>query len=89
MVTYKILPHEYTDIVSHDCPLRNINLYMYMETWAKGMINLDTLQIWDTAGQERFRSITRAYYRDAQGKLVALDIATNIRYNDLLFCVLI
>ena len=25
------------------------------------------LQIWDTAGQERFRSITRAYYRDAQG----------------------
>lgn len=24
-------------------------------------------QIWDTAGQERFRSITRAYYRDAQG----------------------
>ena len=27
------------------------------------------LQIWDTAGQERFRSITRAYYRDANGRL--------------------
>ncbi|KAM7334557.1 hypothetical protein ACRRTK_007877 [Alexandromys fortis] len=26
------------------------------------------LQIWDTAGQERFRSVTHAYYRDAQGK---------------------
>lgn len=26
-------------------------------------------QIWDTAGQERFRSITRAYYRDANGRL--------------------
>ena len=25
-------------------------------------------QIWDTAGQERFRSITRAYYRDAEGR---------------------
>ena len=25
-------------------------------------------QIWDTAGQERFRSITRAYYRDADGE---------------------
>ena len=25
------------------------------------------VQIWDTAGQERFRSITHAYYRDAQG----------------------
>ncbi|XP_058232495.1 ras-related protein Rab-37-like isoform X3 [Hemibagrus wyckioides] len=24
------------------------------------------LQIWDTAGQERFRSVTHAYYRDAQ-----------------------
>src|ERR1043166_825429 len=23
------------------------------------------IQIWDTAGQERFRSITRAYYKDA------------------------
>ncbi|MEQ2304613.1 hypothetical protein AMECASPLE_029003 [Ameca splendens] len=23
------------------------------------------LQIWDTAGQERFRSVTHAYYRDA------------------------
>lgn len=26
-------------------------------------------QIWDTAGQERFRSVTHAYYRDAQGNL--------------------
>jgi len=26
------------------------------------------MQIWDTAGQERFRSITRAYYRDADGE---------------------
>lgn len=25
-------------------------------------------QIWDTAGQERFRSVTHAYYRDAQGE---------------------
>ncbi|XP_016411628.1 ras-related protein Rab-37 [Sinocyclocheilus rhinocerous] len=25
------------------------------------------LQMWDTAGQERFRSVTHAYYRDAQG----------------------
>lgn len=28
------------------------------------------LQIWDTAGQERFRSVTHAYYRDAQGNLL-------------------
>ncbi|KAK2160779.1 hypothetical protein LSH36_127g12012 [Paralvinella palmiformis] len=34
------------------------------------VVNVDgtkvKLQIWDTAGQERFRSITRAYYRDAE-----------------------
>uniref|UniRef100_A0AAQ5X3Z7 small monomeric GTPase n=2 Tax=Amphiprion TaxID=80969 RepID=A0AAQ5X3Z7_AMPOC len=30
------------------------------------------LQIWDTAGQERFRSVTHAYYRDAQGNLCFL-----------------
>ena len=28
-------------------------------------------QIWDTAGQERFRSVTHAYYRDANGRLVS------------------
>lgn len=27
------------------------------------------LQIWDTAGQERFRSVTHAYYRDANGRI--------------------
>ena len=31
------------------------------------ILSLSFFQIWDTAGQERFRSITRAYYRDAQG----------------------
>lgn len=36
---------------------------MYMN-----LINLNIWQIWDTAGQERFRSVTHAYYRDANGK---------------------
>uniref|UniRef100_A0A3P9PMW1 Ras-related protein Rab-37-like n=1 Tax=Poecilia reticulata TaxID=8081 RepID=A0A3P9PMW1_POERE len=31
-----------------------------------------SLCIWDTAGQERFRSVTHAYYRDAQGNLCCL-----------------
>lgn len=32
------------------------------------------IQIWDTAGQERFRSITRAYYKDACAVLLIYDV---------------
>lgn len=31
------------------------------------------LQIWDTAGQESFRSITRSFYRRADGVLLVFD----------------
>jgi len=32
------------------------------------------LQVWDTCGQESFRSITRSYYRGAQGVLLVYDV---------------
>lgn len=32
------------------------------------------LQLWDTAGQERYRSITKQYFRKADGVLVMFDI---------------
>ena len=32
------------------------------------------IQIWDTAGQEKFRSITKSYYKGAQGILLVYDI---------------
>jgi Ras-related protein Rab-1A len=35
---------------------------------------LAKLQIWDTAGQERFRTITGAYYKNAQGIIVVFDL---------------
>lgn len=32
------------------------------------------LQVWDTAGQEKFRVITKTYYRNAAGIIVAYDV---------------
>lgn len=32
------------------------------------------LQVWDTAGQERFKNITKVYYRDAAGIVMAFAI---------------
>ena len=32
------------------------------------------MQIWDTAGQERFRTITKAYYKGADGVLCVFDL---------------
>lgn len=32
------------------------------------------LAIWDTAGQERFRSVTKAYYRDAHAAFLVFDV---------------
>jgi small GTP-binding protein len=41
------------------------------------------LQIWDTAGQDRFRSIAKAYYRNAAGVFVVYDLADRKSYDDL------
>ena len=43
------------------------------------LVNLDCgarvkLQLWDTAGQERFRSITKSYYRNSVGGVLAYDV---------------
>lgn len=32
------------------------------------------LNIWDTAGQEKFRSLTRQYFRDANGAIIVFDL---------------
>ena len=41
------------------------------------------LQIWDTAGQERFRSLSKAYYRNAVGVILVFDITERKSFDDL------
>uniref|UniRef100_A0A3Q2NZ57 Small monomeric GTPase n=1 Tax=Fundulus heteroclitus TaxID=8078 RepID=A0A3Q2NZ57_FUNHE len=60
-----------------------------MFTWTK-TITVDNsqvaLQMWDTAGQERYRSITKQFFRKADGVIVMYDITAeqNIGFSLLL-----
>lgn len=41
------------------------------------------LQIWDTAGQERFRTLTRAYFRNAVGAILVFDLTNESSFENL------
>ena len=41
------------------------------------------LQIWDTAGQERFRSVSKAYFRNAVGAILVYDITNRSSFEEL------
>lgn len=41
------------------------------------------MQIWDTAGQERFRTITSAYYKNAQGIMVVFDLKVRKSFENM------
>jgi small GTP-binding protein len=41
------------------------------------------LNIWDTAGQERFRSVSKAYFRNAMGAILVFAIDSEASYTDL------
>jgi small GTP-binding protein len=41
------------------------------------------LQIWDTGGQERFRSIAKAYFRNAVGVLLVFDICERKTFDEV------
>jgi small GTP-binding protein len=41
------------------------------------------LQIWDTAGQERFRSVSKAYFRNAYGAVLVFDLTNKQSFDEL------
>jgi small GTP-binding protein len=41
------------------------------------------LQIWDTAGQERFKSVSRAYFRNAVGAVLVYDVTVESSFDAL------
>jgi small GTP-binding protein len=45
--------------------------------------DLVKLEIWDTAGQESYLSITRSYYRGADGCLLVFDISSKLSFENL------
>jgi small GTP-binding protein len=56
------------DFYTYSCPIGNENV---------------KLQIWDTAGQERFRSISKAYFRNAVGGILVYDITSMTSFDQL------
>ena len=42
------------------------------------------LQIWDTAGQERFKSVSKAYFRNAVGAILVYDISNETSFEELI-----
>ena len=52
----------------------NINIYINININIKVGSNKIKLHLWDTAGQERFRFLSRSYYRNSVGVVVAYSI---------------
>ena len=93
--TYKVLLLGDT-MVGKSCFLSKYTVKTFPETYAT-TIGVDyifktlplkngktiKLQIWDTAGQERFRSITKNYYKKANGIILIYDITNKKSYKNI------
>lgn len=45
--------------------------------------NIANIQVWDTCGQEKFKSLTKQYYRDAQGIFLVFDITDKKTFDNI------
>ena len=51
--------------------------YVSKKFTPKGSDQEFDVKIWDTAGQERFRTLTHAFYKQANGIVVAFDVTND------------
>ncbi|KAL4225761.1 Calcium release activated channel regulator [Mactra antiquata] len=63
----------YAATIGVDFQIRNLNI--------EGQVIV--LQLWDTAGQERFRSITKQYFRKADGVIIMYDVTSETSFTNV------
>ncbi|XP_077176985.1 ras-related protein Rab-15 isoform X2 [Paroedura picta] len=73
----------FTDNEFHPSHISTIGVDFKMKTIEVDGIKV-RIQIWDTAGQERYQTITKQYYRRAQGIFLVYDISSERSYQHIM-----
>ncbi|XP_026853970.1 ras-related protein Rab-15 [Electrophorus electricus] len=73
----------FTDNEFHPSHISTIGVDFKMKTLEIDGIKVRT-QIWDTAGQERYQTITKQYYRRAQGIFLVYDITSERSFQHIM-----
>ena len=42
-----------------------------------------SVKVWDTAGKERFRTLTTAFYKNADGIIISYDVTTRSSFDSI------
>ncbi|KAJ8288875.1 hypothetical protein COCON_G00015340 [Conger conger] len=73
----------FTDNEFHSSHISTIGVDFKMKTLEIDGIKV-RIQIWDTAGQERYQTITKQYYRRAQGIFLVYDITSERSFQHIM-----
>ena len=74
---------KYTDRVFNEVYMSTIGLDYRLKTLTLKNGKKVKLQIWDTAGQDRFRTITKNYYKGANGIILIYDVTNTETYDNV------
>ena len=73
----------YTDNTFQEIHMSTIGLDYKLKNVQLDDGKMVKIQIWDTAGQDRFRSITRNYYKGANGIVLIFDVTNKKSYENV------